>query len=223
HAAAPASVSPPLGESSPPEDDNDEARTETKPKKLKRKKKKSDHTTLVIVVSLGVVLGLALVGGGGFAVWYFLSRKSPDRAAAEMLEIMEAFAGALEKLKEPGQRAQGTADLDGVTQRLEAWIEKYKDLEISESERQRLEAKYGDRAKQIAERIGKVFLTLLLDPQVMQDPRVTSAYGRFMQSVQRIPKTIKTEVAPPGWQKPAPNIPGPRPFQPKPVSPSPPR
>ncbi|MDW7994463.1 MAG: hypothetical protein RMI91_07390, partial [Gemmatales bacterium] len=140
--------------------------------------------------------------------------------AAEMLEIMEAFAGALEKLKEPGQRAQGTADLDGVTQRLEAWIEKYKDLEISESERQRLEAKYGDRAKQIAERIGKVFLTLLLDPQVMQDPQIISALQRFAQVAQRTPKTV---VAPPGWQKPAPNIPGPRPFQPKPVSPSPPR
>ena len=191
-------------------DDTGEPEKASRPRKLKRKKKKSGNATLLLVVIVGVVVGLAALGGGGFAVWYFFFHKTADRAAEEALELVESFAATLEKAKDPASRSQATREINELNQRLERYIEKYRDCQWSEEERRQVQQKYEGRAKAAVERLFKAGLALALDPQIRQDTEFVNALQRFGETGRRMPRNLDL-MPPPELNKPPP---GPRPIFP---------
>lgn len=158
-----------------------------KPRK-KKKKKRSSVPTFVIWLGLGIFLGLALLAGGGVAIWYFAFRKDPERAVSEFLDIMDSLAEAFEKAQDPSRRSQLANDIDGVTQRLDRWIEKYKDVKFSQELEERLKEKYQARVEALGKRFLNAMIGLAKDPQTLTDPRFLSALQRLADTFNRIPR-----------------------------------
>ncbi|GBD36734.1 hypothetical protein HRbin36_01862 [bacterium HR36] len=186
----------------------DEAPSKKAKARRLKKKKRSGNAAFFIFLGLGIFIGLALLAGGGIAVWYFAFRKTADRAAAELLDILESLTVALEKAKDNAQRSQAVAEINAATQRLERWIERYQDCEWSEREKQQVQNKYEARAKELVARLFKAVLPLAFDPQAQRDAELKNALERFGEVARRMPKNLLPQA---NWQNPPP---GPKPFAP---------
>lgn len=86
------------------DDDDEDDRPRKKRKVLKRSKKKAGGSGPLLLV-LGLVGGLVVLAGGGFALWFFVLNETPEKAFADYKDafVKKDYGRIYDRLDKEGQ------------------------------------------------------------------------------------------------------------------------
>jgi predicted Zn finger-like uncharacterized protein len=128
----------------------------------------------------GVLFTVFAVGVGAYL--FFMSARTAVTAFAELADIFENAASALENARQPRQRNRAAQQLDEQARRLNRWVSTYRDKKEPQAVIDAASRRYGSRIANAARRVGGAMQQLEQDQAAMQDPQLRNAVGNWQRA-----------------------------------------
>lgn len=182
----PAGVAPVEEKQSVPTAPQDLDPSSTSASSVRRTKKRRKRTGIQVnwTVVISVILTVLGVSMGIYLLFVFLGLAgTASTAFAELADILENAASALENARQPQQRSEAAKQLDEQAGRLFRWVDTYRDKQEQQAVVEAAERRYGERMQNAAQRSHVALQQLRQDQGAMKDLQLQVAVAKWERAL----------------------------------------
>mgnify|MGYP000630990339 CR=1 FL=1 len=182
----PPSVAPVEEKRSVPTAPQDSESSSSSASSARRTKKHRKRTGIQVnwTVVISVILAVFGASVGIYLLFVFLGLAgTASTAFAELADILENAASALENARHPQQRSEAAKQLDEQAGRLSRWVNTYRDKQEQQVVIEAAQRRYGERIQKAAQRSGVALQQLRQDQAAMKDPQLQAAVANWERAL----------------------------------------